>query len=91
MNAPVPGLKPATYIGVDVPRPNARRLLAGRGHYVDDLRLPRELHAAFVRSPHAHARIVSINLDVARKAKGVFWCGKGVDIASVVSPWVGTL
>ena len=91
MNAPAPGLKPATYIGVDVPRPNARRLLAGRGQYVDDLRLPRELHAAFVRSPHAHARIVSINLDVARKAKGVFWCGKGVDIASVVSPWVGTL
>ena len=31
MNAPVPGLKPTTYIGQDTPRPNAKRLLAGRG------------------------------------------------------------
>ena len=91
MNAPTPGLKPTTYIGQDTPRPNARRLLAGRGQYVDDLRLPRELHAAFARSPHAHARIVSINLTEARKAKGVFWCGTGVDVARAVSPWVGTL
>ena len=91
MNAPTPGLKPSTYIGQDTPRPNANRLLAGRGQYVDDLRLPRELHAAFARSPHAHARIVSINLTEARKAKGVFWCGTGLDVARVVSPWVGTL
>ena len=91
MNAPVPGLKPTTYIGQDVPRPNAKRLLAGRGQYVDDVRLPRELHAAFVRSPHAHARIVSLNLDAARKAKGVFWCGNGHDMARAVSPWVATL
>ena len=91
MNAPVPGLKPTTYIGQDTPRPNAKRLLAGRGQYVDDLRLPRELHAAFVRSPHAHARIVKLDLAQARKAKGVFWCGTGADIATVVSPWVGTL
>ena len=91
MNAPVPGLKPTTYIGQDVPRANAKRLLAGRGQYVDDIRLPRELHAAFVRSPHAHAKIVRLNLDAARKAKGVFWCGSGIDIAKAVSPWVGTL
>ena len=91
MNAPTPGLTPTTYIGQDTPRPNARRLLAGRGQYVDDLRLPRELHAAFARSPHAHARIVSINLTEARKAKGVFWCGTGIDVARAVSPWVGTL
>ena len=91
MNAPVPGLKPTTYIGQDVPRANAKRLLAGRGQYVDDIRLPRELHAAFVRSPHAHAKIVHLNLDAARKAKGVFWCGSGIDIAKAVSPWVGTL
>ena len=35
MNAPVPGLAPTTYIGQDTLRPNARRLLAGRGQYVD--------------------------------------------------------
>ena len=91
MNAPVPGLKPTTYIGQDIPRPNAKRLLAGRGQYVDDVRLPRELHAAFVRSPHAHARIVSLNLEPARKATGVFWCGSGHDMARAVSPWVATL
>ena len=91
MNAPVQGLAPTTYIGQDTLRPNARRLLAGRGQYVDDIRLPRELHAAFVRSPHAHARIVHIDLSQARKSKGVFWCGVGADVAAVVSPWVGTL
>ena len=91
MNAPVPGLKPVSYIGQDIARPNAKRLLAGRGQYVDDIRLPRELHAAFVRSPHAHARILGIDLAAARKATGVFWCGTGVDVARAVSPWVGTL
>ena len=35
MNAPVPGLAPTTYIGQDTLRPNARRLLAGRGQYVE--------------------------------------------------------
>ncbi|MBL8376408.1 MAG: xanthine dehydrogenase family protein [Burkholderiales bacterium] len=91
MNAPIPGIQPTTYIGTDTPRPNAKRLLAGRGRFVDDLRLPRELHAAFVRSPHAHARITRLNLDPARRAKGVFWCGAGADVAKAVSPWVATL
>jgi carbon-monoxide dehydrogenase large subunit len=91
MNAPVPGLKPTTYIGQDTPRANARRLLAGRGQYVDDMHLPRELHAAFVRSPHAHARITRLDLSKARQARGVFWCGTGHDVAAVVSPWVATL
>ncbi|MBL8385280.1 MAG: xanthine dehydrogenase family protein [Burkholderiales bacterium] len=91
MNAPVPGLAPTTYIGQDTPRANARRLLAGRGQYVDDLRLPRELHAAFVRSPHAHARITRLDLSPARKSRGVFWCGTGADVARAVSPWVATL
>ena len=91
MNAPVPGLAPRTLIGTDVARPNAKRLLAGRGAYVDDKRHPRELHAAFVRSPHAHARIVRIDLTAARKSPGVFWCGTGADVAKVVSPWVGVL
>ena len=48
---------PNSYIGRSVPRPNARRLLQGRGTFVDDIRLPRLCHAAFVRSPYAHARI----------------------------------
>jgi len=43
------------YIGQSVPRPNAQRLLQGRGAFTDDLRFPRLAHAAFFRSPYAHA------------------------------------
>src|SRR5260370_36628174 len=48
----------STPIGLSVKRREDRRLLTGRGRYVDDLRLPDLLHAAIVRSPHAHAYIV---------------------------------
>ena len=46
-------------------------LVTGRGHFTDDPRLPNQAYAAFVRSPHAHARILAVNVDEARKAKGV--------------------
>ena len=55
------------YIGQSVPRPNAKRLLQGRGAYVDDLRLPRLAHVVFYRSPHAHALIKKIEFENARK------------------------
>ena len=44
-------------IGQPVPRAEDRRLITGRGCYSDDVTLPRQAYAAFVRSPHAHARI----------------------------------
>ena len=44
------------------PRAHAKRLAAGRGRYADDLRFPRLLHAAFLRSPHGHARISKLSL-----------------------------
>ena len=57
-----PGLsvldRPNSYIGRSVPRPNLARLVQGRGQYVSDMVLPRMGHVAFVRSPHAHARIL---------------------------------
>jgi aerobic carbon-monoxide dehydrogenase large subunit len=66
MSAPLTSLdRPNSYIGRSVPRPNAKRLLAGRGRYVSDLKLPRMLYAAFLRSPHAHAKIVAIKTDAA--------------------------
>ena len=52
--------RPNSYIGRSVPRPNLQRLTQGRGQYVSDVALPRMAHAAFVRSTHAHARIVKI-------------------------------
>jgi len=92
MTAPLTALdRPNSYIGRSVPRPNAKRLLAGRGRYVSDLVLPRMLHAAFLRSPFAHARIVSIDTDAARAMPGVRLVATGADLARVCTPWVGTL
>ena len=92
MTAPLTPLdRPNSYIGRSVPRPNAKRLLAGRGRYVTDIRLPRMLHAAFLRSPHAHARIISIDADAARALAGVHLIATGADLARICTPWTGTL
>jgi len=74
-----------------VPRPNAKRLLAGRGLYVDDIRLPRLLHLAFVRCPFAHARLKSIDVAVASRAPGVARVFTAKDLAGHYTPWVGVL
>jgi carbon-monoxide dehydrogenase large subunit len=58
-------------IGLSVRRREDRRLLTGRGRSVDDLRLPELLHAAIVRSPHAHARIVAVDAAPALALPGV--------------------
>lgn len=79
------------YIGAALPRPNAKRHLAGRGRYVDDLKMPRLAHAAFVRSPHAHARIVRIDTAAAAKAAGVVLVLTGADVARLCTPYVGVL
>src|SRR5262249_60897600 len=57
--------------GRSVKRVEDPRLLAGRGTYLDDLRLPRLLHVAFVRSPHAHAHVRRVDLEHPRGATGV--------------------
>jgi carbon-monoxide dehydrogenase large subunit len=79
------------YIGAALPRTAAKRLLAGRGQYVDDVRLPRMSHAAVLRSPYAHARIASIDVEAARQAEGVIAALTGADIAKVIDPYVGVL
>jgi len=83
--------RPNSYIGRSVPRPNAKRLLAGRGRYVTDIVLPRMLHVAYVRSPYAHARIVSIDAQAARDMPGVKLVATGQDLARLCTPWVGTM
>ena len=83
--------RPNSYIGRSVPRPNAKRLVAGRGSYVDDLRLPRMAHVAFLRSPHAHARIVAIDSAAAKQSPGVIRVVDGREMAAVCTPWVGVL
>jgi carbon-monoxide dehydrogenase large subunit len=90
-----PGLtaldRPNSYIGRSVPRPNLARLTQGRGQYVSDVALPRMVHVAFVRSPHAHARIKRIDTEAARKAPGAVAVVTGADLAKVITPWVGVL
>src|SRR6185437_478750 len=73
------------------PRPNAPRLLQGRGTYVDDIRLPRLVHAAFLRSPYAHARIKAIDTAAAAARPGVLRVVTANDLAGLYTPWVGVL
>src|SRR6202023_2546557 len=83
--------RPNSYIGRSVPRPNLARLTQGRGQYVSDVALPRMVHVAFVRSPHAHARIKNIDTAEAKKAPGVVAVVTGAELAKVITPWVGVL
>ncbi|PYO02640.1 MAG: xanthine dehydrogenase [Candidatus Rokuibacteriota bacterium] len=67
-------------IGTSIKRREDRRLLTGSGRYLDDLRLPGLLHAAIVRSPHAHARITRIDAAAARALSGVIAVLGGADL-----------
>ena len=77
-------------IGSRLPRANARRHVNGRGAFVDDIVLPRMLHMAFLRSPHAHARIVRIDATAARALPGVAAIMTGTELARLHKPWSGT-
>jgi aerobic carbon-monoxide dehydrogenase large subunit len=59
------------WIGAALPRKEDRRMLLGRGRFVGDLTRPGLLHAAFVRSPHAHALVNKIDGTVASRAPGI--------------------
>ena len=78
-------------VGRPLPRSGARRLAAGRGRYADDLRFPGLLHLAFVRSPHAHARIMKIDPAPALAAVPGARVFTGADIAAVCTPWQGKM
>lgn len=79
------------HIGVAIPREGARRLVQGRGRYVDDIELPRLLHVVYWRSQVAHCRITRIDASVTRAMPGVAGVFDGHDIARVCKPWVATL
>jgi carbon-monoxide dehydrogenase large subunit len=59
------------FFGQSIKRREDPRLITGKGNFVDDVKLPGTLHACFVRSPHAHAKIGSIDSAAARALKGV--------------------
>src|ERR1700676_3797969 len=58
-------------IGASVVRKEDRRFITGKGRYVDDIKLQGMTHAHFVRSPHAHAKVKSIDSSAAMKMPGV--------------------
>jgi aerobic carbon-monoxide dehydrogenase large subunit len=72
----------ASLIGARVERKEDYRFLTGAGQYTDDVALPRQTYAVFVRSPHAHAKIKSIKKDKALKAPGVLAVYTGEDLAA---------
>jgi aerobic carbon-monoxide dehydrogenase large subunit len=74
------------YVGRSLLRREDRRLLTGRGQFIADLELPRMLHAAFIRSPVAHARIRSVDLSRAVAAPGVALALSGADLVRLLPP-----
>jgi len=68
------------WIGKPLRRVEDQRLLTGLGRYTDDISLASQAHAAFVRSPHAHARIRGIDVSAARAAPGVVAVFTGADV-----------
>lgn len=77
-------------IGHPVPRVEDRPLLTGRACFVDDIRLPGTLHAAFLRSPLAHARIQAVDAGGATDLAGVAAVLTGADLALDVTPPITT-
>ncbi len=69
-------------IGARVLRKEDKRFISGRGRYTDDMTVPGMCHAAFVRSPHAHARIGSIDTSAAKAMPGVIDVLDGTQIAA---------
>jgi len=74
------------YFGASVTRVEDPRLLRGSGRFVDDIKLPGLLHAALVRSPHAHARITAVQLEIARALPGVAGVFGYEDLAAWMHP-----
>jgi aerobic carbon-monoxide dehydrogenase large subunit len=72
----------ATGIGAAVRRKEDQRFITGKGHYTDDISRPGQSFAYFVRSPHAHATIKSIDAKAAAKMPGVLAVLTGVELAT---------
>ncbi|HSF06575.1 MAG TPA: xanthine dehydrogenase family protein molybdopterin-binding subunit [Methylomirabilota bacterium] len=75
-------------IGARLPRREDARFLTGQGQYVADLARTGTLHAAFLRSSHAHASIMRLDITRAREATGVVACFTAADLAGRVRPLV---
>src|SRR6201993_3367201 len=75
-----------SFVGRSMPRREDRRLLTGRGQFIADLDLPHMLHAVFVRSPVAQARIRGVDLSRAASAPGGARVLSGADLLQLLPP-----
>ena len=76
------GARRGPFIGRPLPRFEDLRLVRGAGRYTDDLWIAGQAYAVFVRAPHAHARIDSIDASAARDRPGVLAVLTGADYAA---------
>ena len=83
--------KRTTWLGTSVKRKEDDRFLQGRGNYIEDVSLPNMLHMAILRSPFAHARIVSIDTSKAQELPGVIAVVTGELLAEHNLAWMPTL
>ena len=79
------------HVGAPLKRLDDPRLLTGRGRYVDDITLPRMVHVAFVRSPHAHATIERVDVTRVAHSPNVVAALTGADAARLCKPFRGIL
>jgi len=80
------GIAAERYTGASIKRSEDPRILTGSGRYVDDIKLPGMLHAAFVRSPLAHARVLSVDVSAARALPGVVAAYTGAELETMTIP-----
>ncbi len=78
--------KERKWVGQSIRRLEDPKFLLGKGGYIDDMRVRGMLHAALVRSPHAHARITSIDTSAAKALPGVFAVVTGAEAAEITNP-----
>src|ERR1700747_3462114 len=83
-------------IGASVVRKEDKRFITGKGRYVDDIKLVGMTHAQFIRSPHAHAKVKSIDASAALKMPGVLAVLNGKElvddkIGNLICGWAITL
>src|SRR5215471_5454298 len=82
MNDETAPQRPYRFIGKPLPRKEDERLVTGKGRFTDDFNLDGQVHAAMVRSPQPHARIVAIDVAAAKAMPGVLGIFTGADCAA---------
>jgi CO/xanthine dehydrogenase Mo-binding subunit len=76
------------WVGQPLPRKEENRLLRGRGKFADDIKLREMLYLRFVRSPFAHAKIMSVDVSAAEALAGVGGTLTGAEIAAQTQPFI---